>query len=228
MSSPEAWEDEYKKAGIPSSYRTDPSGTLVWFSRFLHHRRAPPGRAVDLGCGRGRNSIYLSRLGYEVSALDFVESNIQELQASEDPMLRKIDFRCHDVCEQLPFPDRHFHAAIDIFCYKHQISAERRLAYRQEVSRVLHRSGYFLVALAAADDGYYRPRLTDSSASDRKIAWDGEAGVVSVLYSPDDLVKEFSDYFTCLAIDHKRNEGEMHGGVYLRSTIAAVFTHKNS
>ena len=33
---------------------------------------APPGRALDLGCGTGTNAIYLARHGWEVTAIDMV------------------------------------------------------------------------------------------------------------------------------------------------------------
>ena len=54
-------------------YRGD---ELVWTStpnQFLVAEVAdlPVGRAVDLGCGEGRNSIWLAEQGWEVSGVDF-------------------------------------------------------------------------------------------------------------------------------------------------------------
>jgi SAM-dependent methyltransferase len=34
--------------------------------------RLPPGRALDLGCGAGRNTLYLARRGWEVIGIDLV------------------------------------------------------------------------------------------------------------------------------------------------------------
>ncbi|SUB82778.1 Tellurite resistance protein TehB homolog [Pragia fontium] len=39
----------------------------------------PPGKALDLGCGRGRNALYLNLKGFEVSAWDNHSTSIDDL-----------------------------------------------------------------------------------------------------------------------------------------------------
>lgn len=39
----------------------------------------PPGRALDLGCGSGRNALYLNLLGFDVTAYDHNENSIDRL-----------------------------------------------------------------------------------------------------------------------------------------------------
>ena len=41
----------------------------------------PPGRALDLGCGTGQNSIWLAKRGWEVAAIDIVPKAIAVAQA---------------------------------------------------------------------------------------------------------------------------------------------------
>ncbi|WP_158782047.1 tellurite resistance methyltransferase TehB [Pantoea sp. BAV 3049] len=44
-------------------------------------QRIPPGRALDLGCGNGRNSLYLQQKGFEVEGWDKSVASLQHLQS---------------------------------------------------------------------------------------------------------------------------------------------------
>lgn len=43
---------------------------------------APPGRAIDLGCGTGANSIYLAQQGFSVTGVDFAPAALARARAS--------------------------------------------------------------------------------------------------------------------------------------------------
>ena len=67
----EAWNDRYRD--------TD----LVWSAgpnQFVQEEVAdlPPGRAVDLAAGEGRNAIWLARQGWEVTAVDFSQAGLDK------------------------------------------------------------------------------------------------------------------------------------------------------
>jgi SAM-dependent methyltransferase len=56
---------------------------------------APPGRAVDLGCGDGRDTIELLRRGWSVIAIDAEPEAIARLQARPDlPRAAKLVAQC--------------------------------------------------------------------------------------------------------------------------------------
>ena len=60
---PESWDERY--AAVERLFSTEPDPALVELAAALR-----PGRAVDLGAGEGRNSLWLARQGWEVTAVD--------------------------------------------------------------------------------------------------------------------------------------------------------------
>src|SRR3954466_14110312 len=58
----------------------------------------PPGRALDLACGEGRNAIWLAERGWTVTAVDFSDVAVEKGR-SRNP---DVDFRVADVLELEP------------------------------------------------------------------------------------------------------------------------------
>ncbi len=59
----------------------------------------PPGRAVDLACGEGRNSVWLAARGWQVTGVDFSAAALakaETLALGNTPPVR-IDWKCADV-----------------------------------------------------------------------------------------------------------------------------------
>jgi SAM-dependent methyltransferase len=69
------WNERY--AASERLFSADPDGTLVELAGGL-----PPGRALDLGAGEGRNSLWLASLGWRVTAVDLSDVALTRLAAS--------------------------------------------------------------------------------------------------------------------------------------------------
>lgn len=63
-----------------------------------------PGRALDLGCGEGRNALWLAERGWAVTAVDFSEVAVERGRHWADRRGLSIDFRVADVTEYDPDP----------------------------------------------------------------------------------------------------------------------------
>jgi len=61
--SPAAWDTRYTDRD--QVWSGEPNGALVTETADL-----PPGRALDVGCGEGADAVWLSRRGWQVTALD--------------------------------------------------------------------------------------------------------------------------------------------------------------
>jgi len=75
MAETERWDQVY--AGEPHLYTTEPNALLVEVAQAL-----PPGRALDIGMGQGRNAGWLAARGWEVTGIDVSGEGLRLAQAS--------------------------------------------------------------------------------------------------------------------------------------------------
>ena len=71
-----AWEERYRSRERPEEdFATAPVPLLAQTAKQL-----PPGWALDLACGTGRNALWLARQGWKVTAVDGAPTAIKILQ----------------------------------------------------------------------------------------------------------------------------------------------------
>jgi len=108
---------------------------------------APPaGRALDLGCGTGDNSIYLANHGWQVTGVDFVSKAVDKARAKATANQVDVTFARADVTRlSVEGVGTDFDLIIDSGCL-HGMSPEDRGAYVREVTSVASpRAGLLLV-----------------------------------------------------------------------------------
>ena len=217
----ELWASEYGSKGLPSSFRQEPSGAVRDFVQTMLEGVDPRECiAMDLGCGTGRNSLYLAERGFTVYAIDIVPGLIAELRRKAEAAglgsrLRAI---CGSICDPWPVPDSAAGVAIDTFCYKHLMDSAGRAAYRHELARVLKPGGLFLLTLASTEDGYYGSLPYRSIEPGMRAIRDPENGIESVLYEQGAIENSFARNFCVVRHLEKRKPGQMHGAEYHRVT----------
>ena len=63
---------------------------------------APPGRALDVACGAGRNALYLAGCGFAVSGIDISREALAQAAQRAEAAELKIDWLEHDLDQPLP------------------------------------------------------------------------------------------------------------------------------
>jgi SAM-dependent methyltransferase len=103
------------------------------------------GRALDLGCGYGRSTVYLAQHGWEVDGVDFVPQAVQEARerATEAGVANRTRFHTFSVAD-LSFLDGAYDLALDIGCM-HAMSEEELISYREGLLRLLPEGAIYLL-----------------------------------------------------------------------------------
>ncbi len=131
-----AWDDRYRAT------------ELVWGARpnrWVEQELAdlPPGRAVDLACGEGRNALWLAARGWRVTAVDFSAVALDKgrtLETQQPAGAPPVEWVCADATAFRPEP------AYDLalLCYL-QLSAHQRTATVRNAAAALRPGGVLLV-----------------------------------------------------------------------------------
>jgi cyclopropane fatty-acyl-phospholipid synthase-like methyltransferase len=116
----------------------------------------PHGKILDLGCGRGRNSILLAKLGFEVWGVDLIPKALNEAKkaAQVEKLNGKVHFEKADVLN-LPFEKDSFDGIIDRGCF-HHIVKQDWAKYRRNINKVLKDDGYFLVVVFSKESPHLK------------------------------------------------------------------------
>lgn len=137
-------------------------GDLLWTdrpNRFLVAEAGglEPGRALDLACGEGRNSVWLAEQGWRVTGVDFSRAAIEKAGRLAEQRGVEVDWVCADLLEYAPPPEA-FHLVIVL--YLQIAETERHVVFSNAASAVA-RGGTLLLVAHDPDNlehGYGGPR----------------------------------------------------------------------
>lgn len=107
----------------------------------------PGAMILDLGSGRGRFPFELVAHGYKVIGLDYITSIVEKNneEVKNRGIEKSIRFLEGDVLD-IPLTDGSFDAVCDVGLLQH-IHPEDWTTYREQVSRVLKKDGYFFLTV---------------------------------------------------------------------------------
>ncbi|MEU4097672.1 class I SAM-dependent methyltransferase [Streptomyces sp. NPDC026673] len=143
------WDDFYADRSRPVPFFVDkPDENLVeWLDRGLI---APGGRALDLGCGPGRNARYLASRGFSVDAVDLSPAAIAWAQDRARGSGAAVRFHRGDAFALAGTALRGPYDLIhDSGCF-HHLPPHRRISYLALLDDVLAPGGHLVLSCFAA------------------------------------------------------------------------------
>lgn len=105
----------------------------------------PPCKVLDLGCGQGRNSLFLSLLGYDVTSWDHNESSIAFLNETKNKENLPIQTALYDINTANIQENYDFIVSTVVFMFLNRDAVPNIIANMQEHTNV---GGYNLIVAA--------------------------------------------------------------------------------
>ncbi|WP_030595643.1 class I SAM-dependent methyltransferase [Streptomyces anulatus] len=181
------WDEFYGDRSKPVPFFVDkPDESLV---SYVDRGLITPGRALDLGCGPGRNTHALASLGFDVDAIDLSQAAIAWAEERAEVPGTEARFHCGDAfvltadgaAAAGPYDLIH-----DSGCF-HHLPPHRRISYLALLDRCLAPGGHFALTCFAAGEGGMGSELPDE-----ELYREGSLGG-GLAYTSEELRDIFSD-----------------------------------
>lgn len=228
LSSKNFWNKEYGKGGI-FNLSSEPAEDLKKFTRWLDREYGAgflnnKSLVLDLGCGNGRNLIYLSReflvsgIGYDISD----EAVKQAVLASKDLPLK---FIARSIAGEFPLPDNSADVIIDMMA-SHYLKEKERNIYLQEVSRILKPGGYlFFKSFLKEEDRHAVRLLREHGAGEENAYIHPVHGTYEYVWAEDNLRKFFEKDFDIEKLE-RSGKHLKDGKAFKRRSVVAYLRKK--
>lgn len=221
------WDKEYKN---PTHLKlsTLPSGDLLKFTRWLSRHRPQileaKSQVLDVGCGNGRNLIFMARefaavgIGYDISKAAIAEA----VTTSKGLPLR---YTARSIAGDLKLPEESQDLVLDMMT-SHFLKAEDRLTLRDEIFRVMKPGGQLFIKTFLKDGDIHTARLLKESPDKEEDTYIHPImGVAEYVYTEEKLLNFLEEKFKINKI-YRSHKHAFRGQARKRRTIT-IYAEKD-
>ncbi len=212
------WDKEYKNPKLVTK-NDEPQADTLRFLKFLkkEEKYIVESRIIlDLGCGTGRNANYLAERGNKVIAIEISQTALELAKKRAKELELAVDYRLGDIGVPYEVEDNSIDIVLDVTS-SNSLDEKGRAVYLSEVVRVLKSDGYFFVrALCKDGNKNVKNLLKQSPGKEYDTYVIREIGLTERVFSKDDFLKMYSQYFKILKLEKKTGYTTFNGRIYKR------------
>lgn len=185
-----AWEEIYRKRG--DHFLQKPDEFMDELVKLFGKNKFK--RILDLGCGSGRHTIYLSKRGFEVYGMDNAATGLKQTRKKLKELGLKAKLKNSDCYKTFPYKDHFFDAVISSQVIHHAKLKDIQKCIA-EIERVLHPGGIVFVTVTQCS--YHKSVDTKMKLIEPRtyIMLDGfEKGVPHHIFTKTSLRKYFKNF----------------------------------
>ena len=186
------WEESYKRKGrLDTFYEGKPSPDVVLAASKLDKG----SQILDLGCGEGRNAIYLAQLGFAVTASDISKPGIDKLRDTAKELGLKIG---SSVCDMRNFDfSENYDLIISHSCFQY-IPRKEWKGLIEKMKKATNAGGLHVINIFTDEE----PEPED------------QKGLMVGLFKKGELAKSYHDWkiieYKPYVIEHTHPDGPTH------------------
>ena len=196
----ETWDRKYDTEEYV--YGRSPNDFLA-----THYTTIPKGKVLCLADGEGRNSVFLAKQGYQVTAVDVSPVGLEKARRLAREEEVDLELICADL-STYNLGEARWDGIVSIYCH---LPPPLRKALHQQVMHALTPQGVFLLEA-------YRPKQLEYGTGGPPIA--------ALMITMNSLVTELPDlhFHHLVQLDRVLQEGRNHSGI--GAVVQAIATKK--
>lgn len=148
----EFWDKVY--SSDRSFFGDEPSGFAVLCHKEFESRNIK--RILELGCGQGRDTLFLASKGIDVYTIDSSKIAVDTLSKISVEKNFPIHATTFETRSKLPFDDNYFDAVYSHMFYNMRFTCEEIRMLFKEVNRILKHGGLHFFSVRSDHDAFYK------------------------------------------------------------------------
>ena len=133
---------------VHENYSRDDITYYDWLKEFTSIIKECHTPILDLGCGSGNNTLFLTNNNKKVIACDLSENAIKNIKKNFPEIM---DAKCLNMLEGLPFPDNSFEVIIADLSL-HYFTREDTMKVLKDLDRILKKDGHIMIRVNSIND----------------------------------------------------------------------------
>ncbi|MES2088125.1 MAG: class I SAM-dependent methyltransferase [Patescibacteria group bacterium] len=221
------WNKEYK-TGTHLAISTNPSEDLQKFARWLEREHGreflnQTSTVLDLGCGNGRNLIFLAQnYGLKGLGLDISREAVEQAKKLSTDL--NLEYKVGSISDVLPVPDRSQSFVLDMMT-SHFLNQEQRKKLISEIDRVLRPGGWLFLKTFLRDDDVNAERLLKENPAEEKGSYiHPKIGQAEHVFTEAEIEASLSEFFTIEKVT--KSHGHLRQGHAFKRRSISVYAQK--
>ncbi len=213
------WEKEYRNPQLVSLSNV-PVQSVRDFVRFLRKEQKlelDNLNILDLGCGNGKNALYIAEQGENITltGMDISETALKHAPTG--------NFFKHNIGEKWPLSDSSFDIILDVTS-SNSLSEKEREVYLKEIERVMRPGGYFFLRALCKDGDKNAQNLLKTNPGKEKDTYIMPGfGLTERVFSKEDLLETYKNIGELLYIEKETHYTLFDGQKYKRNFWVGVW-----